>query len=237
MGQTYGHFCPVARTLEKIGDKWALLIIRDLLPGSQRFTDLLGYLNHITPKWLTQRLRELEASGIVERETQPGRRQIRYRLTPAGQDLGPIVEALASWGFRYAMRPPVPGETVHPDLLIRSLVTSLNKSGRHLSQPVKWLMRFPDRLYCLSFDQAGWSGSRTEEDAAADLKISTTPEYWAALFTAPKADRCRLARDIQIHGEPKRINEFRQVFGLQDREKGKALNGVKDRLPSGRALA
>ena len=82
MTQTYGHFCPVARTLEKIGDKWSLLIIRDLLTGPQRFTDLLGYLNHITPKWLTQRLRELESSGIVERDQKSGRRQVWYKLTP-----------------------------------------------------------------------------------------------------------------------------------------------------------
>ena len=125
MAQTYGHFCPVARTLEKIGDKWSLLIIRDLLAGPQRFTDLLGFLSHITPKWLTQRLRELESSGIIERDNKPGRRQVWYKLTPAGRDLSPIVDALATWGFRYAMRPPIPGEVVHPDLLMRSLTSTI----------------------------------------------------------------------------------------------------------------
>lgn len=217
MNKSYGHFCPVARTLERIGDKWSLLIIRDLLAGPQRFTDLLDYLKPITPKWLTQRLRELESSGIVERDSQPGRRQIWYRLTPAGGDLGPIVEALAGWGFRYAMRPPLPGEAVHPDLLMRSLTSSLNKKGKHLSRPAKWLMQFPNNNYCLSFDQNGWS-SRRAEDSQADLKITTTPENWATVFTAPRPERNRLAKGIQIDGEPKRIEEFRQTFGFKDQE-------------------
>lgn len=215
MTQTYGHFCPVARTLEKIGDKWSLLIIRDLLQGPQRFTDLMGYLNHITPKWLTQRLRELEASGIIERDTQPGRRQIWYRLTSAGRDLAPIVDALADWGFRYAMRPPLPGEVVHPDRLIRFLTSSLNKKGKRLSRSAKWLMRFPNKNYLLLFDQNGWSTFQAE-DSEADLKITTTPENWATVFTAPRADRSRLAKTIQIDGEPERIQEFRQIFGLKE---------------------
>jgi DNA-binding HxlR family transcriptional regulator len=223
MNQNYGHFCPIARTLEKIGDKWTLLIIRDLLPGPQRFTDLLGYLNHITPKWLTQRLRELESSGIIERDHKAGRRQIWYRLTPVGHDLGPIVEALATWGYRYAMRPPLPGEVVHPDLLMRSLTTSLNKSGKSLLQPTKWLMQFPNNPYCLSFFQNSWTSCRSE-DSEADLKITTTPEYWAAVFTAPKTERSRLAKAIQVQGAPKRIKEFKQVFGIQGREDGNTIN-------------
>jgi DNA-binding HxlR family transcriptional regulator len=219
MTQTYGHFCPVARTLEKIGDKWSLLIIRDLLSGPQRFTDLLGYLNHITPKWLTQRLRELESSGIIERDKKPGRRQVWYKLTPAGHDLSPIVDALSTWGFRYAMRPPIPGEVVHPDLLMRSLTSSLNKKGKRLPRPAKWLMQFPQAQYSLSFNDENWSSCR-EEDPNSDLKINTTPEIWATIFTAPRSDRSRLAQAIQIDGAPDRIEEFQQTFGIQNQEVG-----------------
>ena len=159
MTQTYGHFCPVARTLEKIGDKWSLLIIRDLLAGPQRFTDLLGYLNHITPKWLTQRLRDLESSGIIERDKKAGRREVWYKLTDAGKDLAPIVEALSDWGFRHAMQPPLPGEVVNPDLLMRSLTSSLNKKDKRLSRPAKWLIQFPQTQYSLSFDNPKFLGS------------------------------------------------------------------------------
>src|SRR6266540_1580464 len=104
--KTYAHFCPVARTLEVIGEKWSLLIVRDLLRGPQRFTDLLRYLGGITPKWLTLRLRELEAAGIVEADRVSGRREVWYRLTSKGNDLAPVVQALAVWGIDHTARPP-----------------------------------------------------------------------------------------------------------------------------------
>jgi DNA-binding HxlR family transcriptional regulator len=217
MTHTYGHFCPVARTLEKIGDKWSLLIIRDLLPGAQRFTDLLALLNHITPKWLTQRLRQLEASGIIERDCKPGRREVWYQLTTAGRDLSPIVDALAAWGFRYAMRPPLPGEVVHPDRLMRALTLSLNQKGKRLPRPAKWAMRFPHRRYVLSYRDEKWS-SHPEDESRADLIITTTPEIWATVFTAPRSDRNRLARDFRIDGPADRLAEFRQTFGLQNQK-------------------
>jgi len=233
MAQSYKHFCPVARTLERIGDKWSLLIIRDLLPGPQRFTDLLGYLNNITPKWLTQRLRELESAGIVERDSKPGRRQVWYHLTPAGRDLSPVVDALSTWGFRYAMRPPLPGEVVHPELLMRGLASSLNQRGKRLTRPAKWLMQFPQNQYALSFDQNGWSICRGES-SKTDLEITTTPETWAAVFTAPRLDRSRLAKAIQIDGTPDRIKEFLQTFGIQnqgDRPVPISIDAVNKRKP------
>ena len=233
MAQSYKHFCPVARTLERIGDKWSLLIIRDLLPGPQRFTDLLGYLNNITPKWLTQRLRELESAGIVERDSKPGRRQVWYHLTPAGRDLSPVVDALSTWGFRYAMRPPLPGEVVHPELLMRGLASSLNQRGKRLTRPAKWLMQFPQNQYALSFDQNGWSICRGES-SKTDLEITTTPETWAAVFTAPRSDRSRLAKAIQIDGTPDRIKEFLQTFGIQnqgDRPVPISIDAVNKRKP------
>jgi DNA-binding HxlR family transcriptional regulator len=117
--RTYNHFCPVARSLEVIGEKWSLLIVRDLLRGPQRFTDLLRGLNNITPKWLTLRLRELESAGIVERDQEPGRKEVRYRLTEKGAQLGPIA-ALNVWGVttpcahrsRAILRAFAPGDRV-----------------------------------------------------------------------------------------------------------------------------
>jgi DNA-binding HxlR family transcriptional regulator len=213
MAHTYGQFCPVALTLEKIGDKWSLLIIRDLLQGPQRFTDLLSYLHHITPKWLTQRLRELETSGIIERDSAPGRREVWYKLTTAGRDLSPIVEALAKWGFRYAMRPPSPGEVVHPDGLMRALTLSLNQRGKRLPRPATWLMQFPQRQYSLTFNEGSWSSCR-DARSNPDLRITTTPETWATVFSAPRPDRSRLAKAIRIDGPPDRIEEFLHTFGI-----------------------
>jgi DNA-binding HxlR family transcriptional regulator len=217
LAQKFQHFCPVARALEKIGEKWSLLIIRDLLRSPQRFTDLLKYLNNITPAWLTQRLRELEATGIIERDRQPGRREVWYRLTPSGRDLAPVVEALSVWGLRYAMRPPLPGEVVHPELLMSGLAASLNHRGRRLSQAARWAIRFPMITYTISFDKDQWSHHK-EEEPDADLIITTTPETWATLVTVPRKERSRLIQAIPIQGKPKRMAEFLQLFGIKSHE-------------------
>src|SRR6202451_4088887 len=95
--RTYDHFCLVARTLERVGDRWSLLVIRDLLTGAKRFTDLMARLGGITPKTLSQRLRELEDDGIVIADREPGRREAWYSLTPGGAELGPVIDALGQW--------------------------------------------------------------------------------------------------------------------------------------------
>src|SRR5437764_4756011 len=104
----YRHFCMMARTLEVVGERWSLLIVRDLQLGAQRFTDLANSLDEITPTRLTNRLRQLEAAGIVVRESPAvGGREVWYRLTNAGRDLGPVVDALTLWGIEHAREPPL----------------------------------------------------------------------------------------------------------------------------------
>ena len=112
--RTYDHFCLVARALERVGDRWSLLVIRDLLTGPKRFTDLMDRLGGITPKTLSQRLRELQDAGIVAADREPGRREVWYRLTPTGADLGPVIDALSWWGLRHAWRRPRPASRCTP---------------------------------------------------------------------------------------------------------------------------
>jgi DNA-binding HxlR family transcriptional regulator len=220
MATRYSHFCPAARALEKIGDKWSLLIVRDLLEKPQRFTDLLAYLNNITPKWLTLRLRELEAAGIVERDCQPGRREVWYRLTSAGRDLSPVVEALFSWGQRYAMRPPLPGEVVNVERMMKGLTKSLNKRSKRLSHPAIYSIKFPQSAYLLSFAKDEWT-STPGEAPDAEIKINTTPETMATFITVPRNDRKEIFESLRVAGKPEQIKEFRKIFGVPDTE-GKA---------------
>ena len=215
MATIFPHFCPAARALEKIGDKWSLLIVRDLLEGPQRFTDLLAYLNNITPKWLTLRLRELEASGIVERDCQPGRREVWYRLTSAGMDLSPIMEALVSWGQRYAMRPPFPGEVINSERMMKGLAKSLNNRCKRLSHPAIFSIKFPQCSYLLSFAKDEWI-SAAGEAPDADIKINTTPEAMATFITVPRKERGEILESMRVEGAPDRIGEFRKVFGVPD---------------------
>jgi DNA-binding HxlR family transcriptional regulator len=106
MPKQYGQPCPVAKSLELLGERWTLLLIRDLLAGPRRFQDLLASLDGIAPNVLSERLKVLETHGIVAREfysEHPPR--AAYALTPRGRDLGVVVGALAVWGTRH----------VHPD--------------------------------------------------------------------------------------------------------------------------
>ena len=91
--------CPVARAVRMLDGKWTMLVIRDLLQGTRRFSELRSSLAGISPKTLTDRLRDLESSGLVERifyqEIPP---RVEYRLTPRGRTLEPVIAALAAWG-------------------------------------------------------------------------------------------------------------------------------------------
>jgi DNA-binding HxlR family transcriptional regulator len=97
--------CPVAGTLDVIGDRWTLLIVRDLVLGrGGKFTDLLESLRGISPNLLAQRLKLLEDQGVIERffySEHPPRAE--YRLTDKGRDLGPVVRAIAEWGAKYEL--------------------------------------------------------------------------------------------------------------------------------------
>ena len=127
--RTYDHFCLVARALESVGDRWSLLVVRDLLTGDKRFTDLMDRLGGITPKTLSLRLRELEDAGIVAVDREPGRREVWYRLTPAGADLGPVIDGLSWWGLRHAWRRPQPGEPLHAEHLLRSALRAIEHAA------------------------------------------------------------------------------------------------------------
>lgn len=98
----YGQFCPVAKSAEILGNSWAILIVRELLLGSHRFSELQKGLPRISPTVLTTRLKELEENGVIVKRPLNGQRGHEYRLTPAGRELSSVVEALVVWGMRWA---------------------------------------------------------------------------------------------------------------------------------------
>lgn len=99
MAKRYGQHCPVAKSLDLVGERWTLLIVRDLLRGPARFQDLRAQLSGIPPKLLAERLRRLERQGLVARELYSRRPpRASYTLTDRGRGLGVVVAALATWG-------------------------------------------------------------------------------------------------------------------------------------------
>jgi len=97
--RTYGDRCGVARALDAVGERWSLLVVRELLLGPKRFTDLRAGLPGVSADVLAQRLRDLEAAGLLSREILPPPAASRvYALTPRGEALEPVVLALGRWG-------------------------------------------------------------------------------------------------------------------------------------------
>ncbi len=98
----YGQFCPMAKATELIGEKWTLLVLRELLLGTTRFSDFQRALSRMSPTLLAKRLRHLEECGVIIRKKLSGRKGYEYRLTAAGRELAPLIEILAVWGMRWA---------------------------------------------------------------------------------------------------------------------------------------
>jgi DNA-binding HxlR family transcriptional regulator len=212
--RAYRHFCMMARALEVIGERWSLLIVRDLTLGPQRFTDLARGLAGVTPTRLTNRLRQLEALGVVTRTPATAGREVWYELTEAGHDLGPVVEALTLWGIEHALQPPRAGEPVHP---IPTMIGTKTWLSRNSTPPhaVTWVWRFTgDGAYTIHFDEAVWTLSRGADDAASVI-VDATPEAWARLLTTPRGSRRLSRKEIRLTGSKGAIDLFAQSFILE----------------------
>jgi DNA-binding HxlR family transcriptional regulator len=122
--RTYGQYCGLTRAVELVGERWALLIIRDLLVGPRRFTDLRQGLPRIPTNVLAARLKELEEAGVVRRRALPRpERGVVYELTGYGRDLEDIVLRLGRWGAQ-SLGDPRPDEVVTADALVMALRTT-----------------------------------------------------------------------------------------------------------------
>jgi DNA-binding HxlR family transcriptional regulator len=121
--RTYGDRCGIARALDVVGDRWALLVVRELLLGPKRFTDLRAGLPHVTPDVLSQRLRELESAGVVRRAQLPPPAPAQvYELTDRGRALEPVILELGRWGS-VAPFPDLDEAGIGPDALVVALKT------------------------------------------------------------------------------------------------------------------
>jgi len=128
--QGYGQYCPISRALDVLGERWTMIIIRDLLVGTTRFNDLARGLPGLSRTLLSKRLRQLEQAELVERIDG------QYFLTEMGRDLEPVVFGLGSWGAKWALGDPRPAE-LDAQLLVWWMHTRLDTS--HL----------PDRRFVL----------------------------------------------------------------------------------------
>jgi DNA-binding HxlR family transcriptional regulator len=115
--RSHAQYCPVAKATEILGDRWTLLIVREMLGGASGFNELQRGLPGISRSVLTDRMRALERAEVIERRRGPTGRTLDYRLTPAGRDLQPVVQAIGEWGATWSFTDPRADE-LDPSLLI-----------------------------------------------------------------------------------------------------------------------
>ena len=118
----YGQFCPVAKASDIIGERWTVLILRELLLGTTRYNELLRGLARISPTLLSKRLKTLEEKGLIVRKRPSGQKSHEYYLTACGRELEPIIEHLAVWGMRWAR-----GQLADSELDVEFLMVDLQR--------------------------------------------------------------------------------------------------------------
>jgi DNA-binding HxlR family transcriptional regulator len=166
----YGQYGGISRALELVGERWALLIVRDLLVGSRRYGELAAGLPRIPSNILSARLRELQAAGVLRRV--PHSRVIVYELTPYGRELEPVVLALGAWGFK-AMDEPREEQVITPDSLAIDLRTAFRPSVAATLPPTAYAARVGDADLLIRVD--GTTLDVARGDGPVDLAFAAGP--------------------------------------------------------------
>ena len=210
-----GQYCPLAKAAEMLGDRWTLLILRDILTGAHRFSDLQRGLPGISPTLLAQRLRMLERYGIVDRRTTGGGRP-EYGLTQVGQDLEPAVRGLGSWAARHFGHEPSADEMNSSVLILwveRSLNAALLPDGSRVARfdftaprrESRWLLI--DRREATACDQ--------DPGPEPALVVTTDLRTLHNVFAGRIAMRTALREGaLRLEGEPEMVRSFPRWFGL-----------------------
>ena len=204
--RTYGDRCGVARALDIVGERWALLVVRELLLGPKRFTDLRAGLPHVGPDIIAQRLRELEQSGIVRRGTLPPPAGSRiYELTERGHELEPIVVALGRFG---SVAPFPPGEAqIGVDAVVIAL-KSLFAAGAADGLSASYELRLGEQSFRIDVTDGRIEAVRGSAEAP-EATIETDPGTLASiLWHGRKLEEARRAGDIAIAGDRRAVTRF-----------------------------
>lgn len=179
--RSYGQLCGIATALDIIGDRWAPLVVRDLLFGPLRFGDLAEGLPGIGTNTLTARLKHLEAAGVVHRRLLPlPDRGTVYELTSYGRELEPILLALGRWGSRSMGR--LPSTVTSRSRWLVAAMLAFHDESRAVSRPTTWALRLTDGVFTARAEGTNLTITAGEPDHA-DLVITTEDEHLHRLLS------------------------------------------------------
>ncbi|MGH8781670.1 winged helix-turn-helix transcriptional regulator [Paraburkholderia sp.] len=212
--RSYNEGCAGSHALDLIGERWALLVVRELVFGPKRFTDLRAGLPAISPNVLTQRLDELELAAVVRRRQLPPPAGVWvYELTEWGHELGPILMELGRWGARSPALPR--GLPISIDSLILSFRTMFDKEAAGELEG-----RYELRLGAYRFDAKIAAGQLKIGRGNADQPdaiIGSDPDTLAAIaYEGRKLDDAVRAGDVKIEGSKAAAKRFLSLFTLPE---------------------
>lgn len=205
----YGQYCPISRALDVLGERWSLLIMRDMIVGATRFNDLARGLPGLSRSLLTKRLRQFERAGLVEHVGS------EYHLTAAGRDLRPVVFGLGEWGARWAFGDPDPHE-LDPEVLVWWMHTRLDTSRfpgvRHVVH-----VRFRDdrRLYWIVIERGVPSVCNVDPGYEVDVTVTSDVRslYQVWIGRVPLEDAVR-AHTLTFDGRRELVQQMPDVLQL-----------------------
>jgi len=209
--QHYGQFCGLARAAEIVGQRWTLLILRDLSVGPRRYSELVAGLPGIPTNTLATRLKELEDEGIVARTAPRGtERSVVYRLTARGEELGPALDALSRWGAG-GMRAPREGEIVTTS----SITAALRVAAGDGEVPADWDTVYNVRVGEIEVHVVMRGGAITADPGLledADLEITAGPGIRDLLAGALSPQDALATGVVVLDGDPALFDRFAQTL-------------------------
>jgi DNA-binding HxlR family transcriptional regulator len=191
----YQQFCPVAMASELLCTRWTMVLLRELVAGSTRFNDLRRGVPKMSPTLLSQRLKELEVAGVIERKALKSEKGVfEYQMTEAGKDLRSVVEAVGFWGQRW-VEARLSLKNLDPSLLMWDMRRNLNPSplpdGRTVIQFLYQELPVSKRSWWLVVERHGsvdlcWSDPGFDVDLYVATDLCTMTSIWMGLTTVEK---------------------------------------------------
>jgi DNA-binding HxlR family transcriptional regulator len=208
-GRTYGDPCGIARALDVVGERWALLVVRELLLGPKRFTDLHRGLGGASQNVLSQRLRELEGAGVVRRRRLgPPARASVYELTQQGSELEPILVELGRWGRH---RPIAATTELSVDALVVALKTTFDPAAAgDLEASVE--LRLEDDRFEVTLAGGRLAitrGSAKDADATVRTDVQTMRDL---AFAGRRVDEAAASGAVALEGDGDTLQRLLDAF-------------------------
>ncbi len=206
----YGEYGGMTRALELIGERWAMLIVRDLLVGPRRYGELAAGLPRIPTNILAARLKELQAAGVLRRA--PRARFVIYELTPFGRELEPVVLALGAWGYR-ALGEARDEQVITPDSMTMDLRSAFRASVARELPATTYAARLGAAELLIRVDGAALDVSRG--DGPADLAFAAGPDIRRLISGELAPDRAIETGVVEVlRGPGELLTRFASTFHL-----------------------